>query len=726
MTLDCSSIGFNPVPAEAPRDRLCRLVRHCDGWSLQNNREKLAALVARGVDPAGSRAVEWSTNCGTSALGILAFTAGNPDAAWLVHPLLQTASVIGQAIIWLTKIGTDREAWVSWSATSRQPKAGDLLFYAIYGVDEDGKTTVNEHVEWLLSSPDADARAGHGGGGRAHNAMTVEVGDIRTSAGRPLKRFLDLDKLGFQTLTVEGAGSVGVPGGGEGALGRRSGAAARTVFIDPGHGGHGPAGRSTPAGLTGAAGTKEKDLTLSLAHAVARRLPGAQLTRASDTNLSLGQRADLAREHGAVAFVSLHLGGPCRAWVHERGGASSVALAEALGRGLGGRAGAPVGRAELAVLTPERHAPSTAACLLEVDDLSDPAAEQRLRGPGAIDALADRIAGAIGAFTRLGGRGRGLPNLCFGPPGPGGRPLGAVTWNNQTAIARVPALITWRAVNDADTDAGSYSDRITIEDESGVLLVDELRRRSGLAADASADDSILFTPPGPGTYRACVRLNAGQMPIPEESIDDNQSDAAMRVWPAATSPGAVPLSVRPTVGAPTDDPALAAAIESELRAQLQSEGICQALIQAADGLRLPEGSPEMIAGVAARALQDAAPPRPGTAGDLIRAIVLFPPLKLTLDRLGEDTVQRFRRLTLGEQTLVFTWLTPIATGTIVGILRDPSTWPTAQSILNSGLNAGLHRFTPDLSVNLNLIGPNPSVMFTFDLAPTLRRAGIRF
>jgi len=49
----------------------------------------------------------------------------------------------------------------------------------------------------------------------------------------------------------------------------------------------------------------------------------------------------------------------------------------------------------MAVLTPERLPPDTAACLLEVDFLSTPEGERRLTDDGALDAIAAVLARAL-------------------------------------------------------------------------------------------------------------------------------------------------------------------------------------------------------------------------------------------------------------------------------------------------------------------------------------------
>lgn len=179
------------------------------------------------------------------------------------------------------------------------------------------------------------------------------------------------------------------------------------IILDCGHGGLLAASRSTPVGAVGPRGLREKDVTLRLGARVAHHLGGdAVLTRDSDHNLSLAARAALAREHRAAVFVSLHAnaGAPgergAETWVHPRAGRTSRALAAAIQRGLA-RLGGPdrgVHTGDLAVLSPEGLASSTAACLVEVDFLSDPDGERRLGDPAEIDRLARAIATAIRSY----------------------------------------------------------------------------------------------------------------------------------------------------------------------------------------------------------------------------------------------------------------------------------------------------------------------------------------
>lgn len=174
-----------------------------------------------------------------------------------------------------------------------------------------------------------------------------------------------------------------------------------SVVIDAGHGGNARAGSSTAYGVRGPTGIFEKDLMLQLAQRVAVHYgPGAALTRDADINLPLAERAAVAQRYGSAVFISLHANaGPpgargAEAYVHDRAAPRSLALADAVQRELGayGHPTAPVGREALAVLSPERLPAETAACLLEVDYLSDPHGEERLTDPGSLDRLGAAIA----------------------------------------------------------------------------------------------------------------------------------------------------------------------------------------------------------------------------------------------------------------------------------------------------------------------------------------------
>ena len=79
----------------------------------------------------------------------------------------------------------------------------------------------------------------------------------------------------------------------------------RIIVLDPGHGGD-------DFGAKGEKGTLEKDMTLTLAQALANHLRSqfkVLLTRNDDHHLPIPDRTSLANHHKADLFVSLHLGG---------------------------------------------------------------------------------------------------------------------------------------------------------------------------------------------------------------------------------------------------------------------------------------------------------------------------------------------------------------------------------------------------------------------------------
>src|SRR5262249_51161795 len=118
--------------------------------------------------------------------------------------------------------------------------------------------------------------------------------------------------------------------------------------------------------------------------------------------------------YGADVFLSLHAnsGRPgergSQIWVHPAAGPSSRALARELAAALGGRGlpDAQVQAGPLAVLTPDRLGGEVAACLIEVDFLSDPEGERRLTDDRSMAALAQAIGGALARYGGTLGRGR--------------------------------------------------------------------------------------------------------------------------------------------------------------------------------------------------------------------------------------------------------------------------------------------------------------------------------
>ncbi len=205
----------------------------------------------------------------------------------------------------------------------------------------------------------------------------------------------------------------------------RRDAGARVVVIDPGHGGTAAIGGSSANNAVGPRGMLEKHVTLDVAQRardiLRERGIAVHLTRETDANLSLADRAGVARTHGAAAFVSLHFNGfdgavqGTETFVHLGAGAEGGAGSEALCRAVQAEMVAALGhndrnaggvkRANFGVIRPASHALETAAVLHEVSFMDVAEEEMRLAAVsyrrGIAVALADGIetylAGTLGA-----------------------------------------------------------------------------------------------------------------------------------------------------------------------------------------------------------------------------------------------------------------------------------------------------------------------------------------
>lgn len=182
------------------------------------------------------------------------------------------------------------------------------------------------------------------------------------------------------------------------------------IVIDPGHGGDATVGGSSPNNATGPNGLLEKDLTLDLARRVRAALPrhNVVLTRNSDVNVGLADRAYVARDLSAAVFVSIHLNGASdpavdgsEAWVARAASADSRLLARVILNRVVGATGLRdrgVKDSDWGMIVPTRHYVRTAATLLELAFLSNPAQAARLATDAYKQQLADAIAGGIRDF----------------------------------------------------------------------------------------------------------------------------------------------------------------------------------------------------------------------------------------------------------------------------------------------------------------------------------------
>jgi N-acetylmuramoyl-L-alanine amidase len=186
-----------------------------------------------------------------------------------------------------------------------------------------------------------------------------------------------------------------------------------TIVIDPGHGGTDPIGGSDPNHATGANGLQEKAATLDLAQRVVTALNGSGntvlMTRDTDTNLSLADRAAVARNANADAFLSIHFNAAddttiqgTETWVHSASTDDSRLLAAVIQA----RAVAATGYNDRGVrshawgvLSMASQSPATACCLVEVSFLTDPNEAARLMTDAYKDAVAAQLAQALRDFV---------------------------------------------------------------------------------------------------------------------------------------------------------------------------------------------------------------------------------------------------------------------------------------------------------------------------------------
>lgn len=188
----------------------------------------------------------------------------------------------------------------------------------------------------------------------------------------------------------------------------------KTVVIDPGHGGQHNTGGSSPNNAIGPQGTLEKTLTLALGQRVhvlvSQSGVKAVLTRSKDVNLGLAERAKVARDIEADAYVSIHFNGldgkvqGTETYVHSRGNDRSHNLAKLVQYhvvGATGLADRGVKRSSFVTLSPDHHHPNTAACLLEVSFLDVAEEEKRLMDSAYLDRLASAITEAMRTYLTM-------------------------------------------------------------------------------------------------------------------------------------------------------------------------------------------------------------------------------------------------------------------------------------------------------------------------------------
>jgi len=182
------------------------------------------------------------------------------------------------------------------------------------------------------------------------------------------------------------------------------------LVLDPGHGGTQNVGGSDANHATGPNGLLEKSLTLDIAQRVQQLLSGqlsVLMTRTTDTNLSLSDRAQVARGRNAALFLSIHFNGwhdpsvdGTEVWIANNPNQASRDFAqEVLTRvvAVTGVRNRGVKQQDFGVLLPARHAARTGACLVEIAFLTNPQQADNLSRGDYKDRIAQAIAEAVRA-----------------------------------------------------------------------------------------------------------------------------------------------------------------------------------------------------------------------------------------------------------------------------------------------------------------------------------------
>jgi N-acetylmuramoyl-L-alanine amidase len=181
------------------------------------------------------------------------------------------------------------------------------------------------------------------------------------------------------------------------------------IVVDPGHGGQANIGGSDANHATSALGDLEKNLTLKISlllyEALIKMHHEVKLTRDSDINLSLKDRATVAKDFNADALVSIHFNGwndtitqGTETYIHTLAGDNSRLLASSVQQRLVSVAkyrDRGVKTMGLGVLKPEYYLLQTAACLAEISFITETTDARKLRDENYCKELANALAIAI-------------------------------------------------------------------------------------------------------------------------------------------------------------------------------------------------------------------------------------------------------------------------------------------------------------------------------------------
>jgi hypothetical protein len=184
----------------------------------------------------------------------------------------------------------------------------------------------------------------------------------------------------------------------------------------------------------------------------------------------------------------------------------------------------------------------------------------------------------------------------------------------------------------------------------------------------------------------------------------------------------------PDAGAPPKIGDYLPQIEAEVERTLGPGVVLQTLGSAADAESgegdSSDGSDE--AGASAAAF-DEPKPKPGTVGELVKAVSKDPVVQAKLDTIGKLVIEKVKSewagISRGEVPPALTFLVPIAAGVVTGVIADPGARKLVQDVLNGPVSSAVADAT-NLKVNFDITSRNPSVTVLYDFAPMLRKMGV--
>lgn len=185
------------------------------------------------------------------------------------------------------------------------------------------------------------------------------------------------------------------------------------IVLDPGHGGSAKLGGSSPNNaISRPRGILEKHLTLNVAKRAKGALQAAGhavwLTRSTDINVALAERAALAARRRADIFVSIHFNGwttPAAQGTETFSWPGAPSRSERLAKAVlvetlkaTGYANRGAKTETFGVIDPSRHLAITAACLVELSFITAPAEDARLDDPAYLQRLGEAVAAGCEAY----------------------------------------------------------------------------------------------------------------------------------------------------------------------------------------------------------------------------------------------------------------------------------------------------------------------------------------